>query len=239
MNKELTLLPGLPFAPGWTSLSQHDRDWLQEHTSNAVQNFRESGFKAIQACAELALIEKFLEGKPLTMTAWMKASLGSSDRTGWRWLANYKQMRGSVPDEAILYLAQEGVVGVNSAHQGAIVTAIKKLPPPKSTDRKSLEAWKEKVGEELSQHYRSNRLRSRRLDPDDAIRVFVTTGKRLLREAKITDSASQRTWLKKAIGYLMELRAITGTVVAERISVPEGYMPKVGFPRGKKRKKAA
>lgn len=63
-----TFVPQLPSAPGWAALADRDREWLTQHTSNAITSFRESGFKAIQSCAELALIQAFLEGKSMTFT---------------------------------------------------------------------------------------------------------------------------------------------------------------------------
>lgn len=232
-TKEIEIfVRSLPNTPGWAALEQNDREWLQQHTSNAVTSFRESGFKAIQACAELALVQTFLEGKSMSFTNWVRACFGSSERTAYRWLASYKEMRGAAPDAAILYLAQEGVAGINSMQPREIAPVLKALPAPKSMDKKALEAWKEKVGEELRQRRSRRRLHHPlKLELDDAIRSFVLTGARLMREARLATSAEQRAWLKRAVGYLMEARAITGTVSAERTPIPEGFLPKRGRPR--------
>lgn len=60
---------------------------------------------------------------------------------------------------------------------------------------------------------------------------------RVLREAKLSTSAEWRSALKRAVGYTMELRAIAGTVAAERTPIPDAFIPSVGRPR--KRAKAA
>lgn len=224
-------VPALPNTPGWSAMNQKDREWLQEHTSNAVDNFRQSGFKAIQSCAEIALIEQFLEGKPMTMTNWMATCFGASERTGWRWLKSYKEMRGAASDDAILYLAEQGISGLNSIQRGDIVSVIKRLPPPKDSDKKHLEEWRNSVGVELRKGRSGRRKSMRRLDPDEAMKTSITFRARLLREAKIGESAAQRAWLKKELGYLMEMRAVTGTVSAERVPIPDGFMPRRGRPR--------
>jgi hypothetical protein len=244
MTKEIQVfVPGLPNTPGWVALSQHDREWLQEHTSSAVDNFRQSGFKAIQACAELAMIENFLDDKPMTMTNWMRTCLGASERTGWRWLANYKEMRGSASDEAILYLAREGVAGLNNVQAGDIAPVIKRLPPPKSGDKKSLEAWRDKIAEELRENRRNRRKgRKTRLDSEMALKAFVVDTRRLLRDANLNTTAEQKAWLKRGVGYVMETRAIGGTLTAERTAPPDGWLPRRGRPRiteGKRKDKVA
>lgn len=54
-----------------------------------------------------------------------------------------------------------------------------------------------------------------------------------MRQAKLGTSAEQRAFLKKAVGYIMEMRAVPGTVTAERTPLPDGFLPKVGRPRAK------
>jgi len=223
----------LPHTPGWVALAANDREWLQEHTSNALNNYRESGLKAILCCAELAQIQAFLEGKSMTFTNWVRTCFGSSERTAYRWLASYKELRGMASEPAILYLAQEGLAGVNNTLQPKeLVPVLKALPAPKSADKKVLDPWRNKVSEELRSRRSKRRKRvSLQLDNDDALRVFVITTRRLLREAKLDSSADQRAWLKKGVGYVMQLRAISGTVSAERTPIPDGFMPKLGRPR--------
>lgn len=226
-------IPQLPSTPGWVSLTATDREWLQEHTSNALTSFRESGLKAIQFCVELASIQTFLEGKAMTFTNWVRTCFGPSERTAYRWLASYKELRGTAPDQAIAYLAQEGLAGVNNTLQPReLVPVLKALPAPRSADKKALETWREKVSEELRERRSKRRKRvSLTLKEDDALRAFVITGRRLLREARLDTSAEQRNWLKRGVGYLMQLRAITGSITVERTPIPDGFMPQVGRPR--------
>lgn len=227
-------LPQLPNTPGWTGLAQNDREWLTLHTSNAVTNFRESGLKAIQACAELSLIRKFLADKTLTFTNWVRSSFGSSERTAYRWLASYEQLRGAAADEAVLYLAQEGIAGINNTVQPReLAPVLKALPPPRDLhNKKAMEAWKTRVGEELRQRRSRRRTQAPlELDPDDALRVFVLTTDRLMRECRLQTSAEARAWLRKGGGYVMQKRAVSGSVTLERLPIPDGFLPRRGRPR--------
>jgi len=233
MSKEIEVfVPGLPHTPGWVALSEKDKQWLQEHTSNAVDNFRQSGLRALQACAEMAMIESFLDGKPMTMTNWIQTCFRSSERTAWRWLARYKEMRSQgVTDEAILYLAKEGIAGVASIQTGDVVNVVKSLPPPKGTSERALSSWKDEVAEKLRTS-RAGRAkgRKRKLDPEDAAKIGAVTLNRLLREAGIQTTKEAKQWLQW-LGYLMDRRAIAGTLTVERTPAPEGWWPQVGRPR--------
>lgn len=230
MTKEI-VIQGLPMTKGWDSLNQQDKEWMQEHTSIARGLGREAGIKAVELCLEVASIHAFLDDKPMPFTGWAENCFPGAFGV----LKLYNRMRQKASDNAIRYLAKEGIAGMANIHGGDIALAMERVgaAPEKSSQ---FYAWGKQLEAEVRAE-RSNRRKGikRKLDPDDATKMFVTFTARLLRETKITDSASQRSWLKKSVGYLMEKRAITGTVSTERIAIPDGYMPKVGYPRGKKR----
>lgn len=227
------LVQQLPHTPGWVAMNQHEREWLQENTSEALTLFRQSGLTAIKFCAKLTEIQAFLDGKSMTFTNWVRSSFGPSERTAYRWLQAYRELRGIAQEPAILYLAQEGLAGVNNTLQPReLIPVLKSLPPPKSADKKVLEPWRQKVSEELRTRRSKRRKRiSLKHSEEDALRVFVITTRRLLRDAGIDNSAEQRKWLARGVGYVMHLRAIAGTVTAERTTIPDGFMPQVGRPR--------
>lgn len=226
----------LTLTAGWTGFSQVERKWIQEHTTAALTAFRESGLKALAFCMELAAIQTFLEGKSMTFTNWVRTCFGSNERTAYNWLASYRELRQTAPDAAIAYLAQEGLVGVNNARGPRELTPIlKALPAPKGSDKKALEAWRVKVSEELrAKRSRSRKRVSLHLKDDDAIKVWIITTRRIMREAKLSTSAEQRAFLKKGGGYLFQLLGTSGSVTIERTPIPDGFMPKVGRPRKKR-----
>lgn len=221
----------LSSTPGWLALDQHERKWLQEHTDNAITSFHQSGLKAIQCCAELATIQRFLGGKPMAFSTWLQTSFGGSGRTAYRWLKSYKEMRGAASDEAILYLAQQGIAGLNNIGHGEVASVLRRLPPPETSEKKVLEAWREKVGEQLRIGRRARRKKSLRLAPEDAKKVFITNTVRLLRDSGLKSPAQQLEWLREGVGMIMERRVLSGTFKTRRIPIPEGFMPKRGRPR--------
>ena len=226
MSKEIELVPGLPMTKGWESLSQHDKTWMQEHTSSARGLGKEAGIKAIELCLEVAAIKNFLEDKPMPFTGWAENCFPGAFGV----MQLYNRMRKHASDDAIRYLAQEGIAGMANIHGGDIAMAIEKAPAPAKPSQ--FPSWGKLLEAEVRSE-RSNRRKGKvpKLDPDDAIKAGVTILDRLMREAKITTSAEGRAFLKRLCGYMMEKRAISGTVSIERTSIPAGFLPRRGRPR--------
>jgi hypothetical protein len=235
MAKEIQVfVPQLPSTPGWVALSEKKREWLQEKTSNIAKWRQMQVTGVIGECRELFLIQEGLIGEKMTMNAYLDHVYGKSSRTGYKRLGDYRELAKIMPPEAIDALANDtqGIMqGTGGLVAGEVIRAAKTLPVLKSKEPKVIEGYMGNLREKLREG-RQKRLKGRsRLDPEDAMKMWITAGKRLLREAKITESAGQRAWIKKAVGYLMETRAITGTVSTERIPIPDGFMPVVGRPR--------
>lgn len=225
------LVPGIDHIPGWTSMSPAKREWLQKQDTTTFRFRRMQAAGAIGEARSLYLTQRGLEGEKMTMGSYIASRYPKSDRTAWRRLADYQQLTKLMPEAAIDALAHDesGIL----QGTGDVIRAAKMLPAPKSKEPKVIDAYVGDLKEKLREERRSRRKGKKGLDPDDAMKMFVTFTKRLLRESKLNQSAEQRTWLKKAVGYLMESRAITGTVATERISIPDGWMPQVGRPRKK------
>lgn len=238
MAKEIEVfVPGLPNTPGWVALNQAEKDWVQQATSDVNSNFRAAGIASLKGILSLMSIQAYLEGKPMTMTNWLRTSFPGSERAGRRWLQLGDELIKYAPQEALLALAEKGVANLGNLQTGHLLPAVKKLPPPK--DKKQYTAWAEKIGEEVKQTYRERRKgHHSKLSEDGALVAFVQTTVRLMKEAKLGTSAEQRGFLKRGVGIVMEERAITGTISTERISIPEGFFPKRGRPRKKERKAA-
>jgi hypothetical protein len=79
-----------------------------------------------------------------------------------------------------------------------------------------------------------------KLTEDDGTRILFNTGRRILKSMKsLQTSADRRTVLKTVVGWWMEDMAIPGTLECKRLSIPDGVVAKVGYPKGRKRLKAA
>jgi hypothetical protein len=228
------LTPGLPTIPGFTGLNAERREWLLEHTSNIARFRRQQAAGVIGECRELYLIQAGLEGTPVTMKAYIATMYPRSDRTAWKRLSDYRELAKVMPEAAIDALANnaaEMLQGAAALGAGDVIRAAKGLPLPRGHEPKVIEGYLGKLRERLREDRQARRKGRRGLDPDDAVKIAVTTLTRCLREAKLGESAAQRQWLKKVVGYTMERRAITGTVATERISIPDGFMPRRGRPR--------
>ena len=233
---DMMFIPGLPNTPGWVALNQAEKDWVQQATSDVNASFRSAGLSTLKGILGLMSLRSYLEGKPLTMTNWLRTSFPGSERGGRRWLELGDKLADYAPQDALLMLAEKGVANLGNLQTGHLLPVIKENPPPK--DKKKYSEWIDVVGEKVKETYRERRKgRHPKLTEDGALKNFVQTGVRLLKEAKLGTSAEQRGFLKRGVGMVMEKRAITGTVSTERVPIPEGFFPPRGRP--KKIKKAA
>lgn len=242
MAKELTLVKDLPHVPGWVALSQREKEWLQEHTSNAKNHYKQAGISGLRACAEIAMVERFIDEHGINKERYFEACFETSARTLFRWVQKYKEMKKvkGVTDEFILYLAEEGIAGMQGAHTGEIVTAFKQLPNLiKSNDPKEFPAAKEKLAERMKAN-RSARSkgRERPLDPEEAAKASFTFLHNILKRSRLNTSKEQISWLSRMLSYVMEERAISGELKAKRTAPPDGWKPQLGAgrPRLKARK---
>jgi hypothetical protein len=59
-----------------------------------------------------------------------------------------------------------------------------------------------------------------------------------MRMAKLKTSAEKRHWMQRVLGWAMEAEAVSGTMRAGRIAIPDGVIIRRGRPRGSKKKAA-
>lgn len=238
---QMNYMTWLPNTAGWSSLSEVKRKWLQERTSN-IAGFRQmqrSGL--IGECRELFLIKKGLEGEKMTMEAYLTAGYGKSYRTGMRHLGLYKKLLQVMSDDAIEAIAAdtENVFqGSGGLEPTALIRVAKTLPPLKSKEPKAIEGYLLSLREGLKQE-RRNRHKIPKPDEEQSLLIFVSTAVRLLEDLKLDDTRSQKNFLKTGTGYVMQKRAISGTLEVEHLSIPDDFFPKRGYPVGRKRTKNA
>lgn len=239
MAKEIEVfVPGLQNTAGWASLSREQQDWLLEHTGTAVQNFRQAGLKQIQGCIAISKVHDYLEDKPLNFTNWAISVFPHSASTAFNYLKRYRELRGAISDEAMQFLAEKGIQAAAGVETKRVLSAVKQLPPPKGNDPKTLEKWAANVGTQIMKGRAQSKKGTRRMDAREAMQTWITAGLHLLKQTRLNTSAEQRDWITIAVGYLLELRGITGTVDTKRVPVPDSFMPKRGRPPKKMRKAA-
>jgi hypothetical protein len=239
----LELSKNLPSTPGWAEMSQAEKEGIQQITSMALRGMGTEFAGKLMKEVACYQAEQFLKNTPMSVKDWANMNLGPAWRTIYRAAEKIRDNMKYASDEDLLFLAQRGLHGMPSIHTGHVLNVLHKLPAPKSRSEASREKWamqiEEAVRGELSQRRKGHKPIA--LDPDEALVTFILTARRVMREAKLGTSAEQRAWLRRAVGYIMELRAISGSIQAERTAIPDGLIPKRGAPRGprKKRKKSA
>lgn len=239
----LELSKNLPSTPGWAEMSQAEKDGIQQITSMALRGMgTEFAGKLIKevACYQA---EQFLKNTPMSVKDWANSNLGPAWRTIYRAAEKIRDNLKYASDDDLLFLAQRGLHGMHSIQTGMVLRVLPSVPAPRAKTAKAREEWATKV-EEAVRDGLSVRRKGHKpiaLSQDGAIVALILTARRVMREAKLGSSSEQRAWLKKAVGYIMELRAISGTLQVERTPLPEGLIPTRGRPRGpsKKRRKAA
>ena len=248
MEKETSIAvfsPELQNTPGWAALARDKQDWLLEHTSNILQYRRMEGLSAVAASKELAEIQIALEGGPIKMKHYIRSVFGASERTAWRRLADFKELRKYWSDNMIEMIASKGATllkGASGIHMGSLLKVARLAPTaPKSKDDKVIEAY---ITKDLRDAIKDTRSAARtgkvvKITGEDAAKMAFNSVVRVMRGVKLATSAEKRKWLTTVVGWVMEYNAISGTMRVGRIAIPDGTIAKVGRPRGSTRKKKA
>jgi len=233
MTKDL-ILTGLPRTPGWTSLSPEKQRWLQQETSDALEHRQMSGVHALAEAAKLYSIEQGLKYEKMSMRNFFLVAYQGSYRNGRQKLKQFKALldKWGMPALTVIQAKGGDLLRGSNVALGDLQRVSLALPAPKSTEPKVIEAWVEgPVRKHLTQDRQDrHKKRPKARDEDNAIKVWVTIGARLMREAKLATSAEQRAFLKRACGYLMERRAISGSVTITRTPIPDDFFPRLGRP---------
>lgn len=237
--------PGLPNTKGWSSLSETEREWLQEKTSNIKKFGAMEGLASVSGGIELLEVKRGLEGKSMAITDYVRTVYGSSERTGWRKLADTEELAKTWPIDLIKVVAERGALllrGTTGIGMKDLINVAKELPAPRERDDKTIDSFIEnKVRDKLREHKVTRRSgKAVRLSDDASARMLFNTGRRIMRATKtLHTSAEYRQFLRTVVGWWMEDRAVPGELKVSRVSIPEGIEAKVGRPRKRVRQKVA
>lgn len=240
MTKDLQLIPGLPKTPGWVALNRNDQNWIQEHTSNFVTNYQESGQKMIQACMEMGKLDQYLDSLPdqpmkiTDLVVQIADFLKVAEKTGWNILKAGRRLVALNSEDGIRFIAERGFPGFNSVGIQRLLPILESNPAPKGGP-KALEPWREKIAEGLKVKYsEASKKRINRLDPEEAMKAWLALGERFLIKCKMETTKEERDWMQKAIGYLMDRRNFESrlTITTSKIAVPEDWWLRRGAPKG-------
>lgn len=240
MKQEITLYtPDLSAIPGWVSMNRGQQDWLLEQDSQAHQLQRLEGMSAISGALKLIEIEAGLQGTEMSFTSYLRGSFGQSERTAWRRVKDFKELAKHMPPAVIKAIASNGsnlLRGVSGSGVRDLISAAKELPPPKSANDKVIEGY---ITNDLRGKLREIRQERRpkgpiKLTDEMSAKMALHSVIRYMRVAKMKTSAEKRHWLTRVLGWAMEAEAVSGTLRAGRIPIPDGTLIRRGRPRKKK-----
>lgn len=233
--------PSLPNLKGWTKMSKAQQEMLQEKNSNLNKFMYAEGLAAANVAAELYEIKQLLISEE-GITSFLKSKFKKSQRTGFRRIKTVELLLAdgwTLPMVRAIggHLYTHGI----GVELGDLVGDIaKSIPTMRNvTEEAVINAVEKKIVPQIAA-IRSARRTGKvvKLSEDAAIKMLFNTGRRLMRAAKnLHTSADNKTFLKTVVGWWMEDRGVPGSIECSRVSIPEGMVAKVGYPRGKKRAK--
>lgn len=239
---ELTVFdPGLPDTPGWSSLSDAKKRWLQEKTSNIKKLGAMRDLASVSGGIELVQVKHGLKDEAMTLTSYLKTVYGKHERTGWRTLKETEKLIKLWPDDVIRYVAEHGALllqGTAGIGVKDLQVVAKELPAPKERDGKTLEGFVvNKVRPKLLEKRVDRRKGKSFLTEEDVLNTLFIAGHRVFARMKgVTTSAARARVIKTVVGWWMANQAIPGKIECKQIQPPEGILQPVGRPRGKGKK---
>jgi hypothetical protein len=239
-------VPGLPDTPGWVALSRKKQDALLQHTSHIQQNRQLQMLGEFGELMELYHVQQLLDGEEMKMSDYLrKVYPDRHRRTIDRKREAFNQLIASIPAGVMRRLGavQLDVLSrferITTAALGDIRNAVKELPQlPANTD-KDAEVYLEKLDTKLFEH-RQRKHKGKPLHQDEQHAAKMATNAVLsyLKACGMKTSAQKRKFLTRVMGWVMEAQAVSGTLRAGRIPIPDGILIRRGRPRKYPRKEA-
>lgn len=231
-------VPGLIDTPGWLALSRKKQDALLEHTSHIQQHRQLQMLGEFGELMELYLVQRLLEGEAMKMSDYLRRLYPDRhQRTIDRKREVFAQLVATIPPSALKRLTAIGADALGrfdriaNAALGDIRNALKEIPAlPASTD-KDVEKYLEALDTKLLEH-RKLRRRGKPLHQDEKYAAKMATNAVLsyLRSCGMKTSAQKRQFLTRVMGWVMEAQAVSGTLRAGRIPIPDGIIIRRGRP---------
>lgn len=231
--------PKLDSIPGWVALSPKKQGELYEHTSHIHQHRQLQMLGEFGELMELYQVQVLLEGEEVQMKDYLRQIYPDrSVRFIDRKREVFAQLVASIPPAVLKRLTSIGidVLGrferITNAALGDIRNAVKELPALTAGTDKAAEEYLERLDTKLSEH-RQSRQKGKPLKQDEQFAAKMATNGVLhyLRSCGLKSSSEKRKFLTRVMGWVMEAQAITGTLRAGRIPIPDGILIRRGRPR--------
>lgn len=238
--------PDLPKTHGWANLSDTKKTWLQEKTSKIEQFKQTRGIADIGICKVLIEVEAGLEGEAMSIHDYLETEFHQSPRAAYRAMSDFRDLLKALPKKAantfLDVLAIEGELllsGSSRIGMKRITEAIKDITIPNSDDeeimRKTIQGPLRGKIREIRSAHRTGKVVNRPVE--EAKRAIFNFANKIMRATKgLKTSADNVEFLETIVGWVMEARAVSGILKCKRLSIPDGVIAKVGYPKGKQRK---
>ena len=240
-------VPELPHTPGWLALSQKKRDALLLHTSHIQQNRQMQMLGEFGELMELYHVQQLLEGEEMKMNDYLRHVYPERhQRTIDRKREVFSEFAARVPAGVMKRLGSASVKmmtrfdRIATAALGDIRNAVREMPELPVQNDKDAEKYLEQLDTKLLEH-RQLKRKGKPLHKDEALAAKMATNAVLayLRACNLKTSAQKRHWLTRVLGWVMEAQAVSGTLRAGRIPIPDGVIIRRGRPRKHPIKEAA
>lgn len=240
-------VPGLEDTPGWIALSRKKQDALLEHTSHIQQNRQLQMLGEFGELMELSQVQQLLDGEAMKMADYIKRIYPDRHiRTIQRKREIFDQLVQAIPASVMKRLTAIGTDALGrfdriaNAALGDIRNAVKELPALPASTNKEAERYLEELDTKLLEHRKQKRQgQPVQIDDERAAKMAANAISHYAKACGLATSAQKRSWLTKVVGWAMEAQAVTGSVTAQRLSIPGGVLLQVGRPRKYPRKGAA
>ena len=240
-------VPELPHTPGWIALSPKKRDALLLHTSHIQQNRQMQMLGEFGELMELYHVQQLLEGEEMKMSDYLRQIYPERhQRTIDRKREVFAEFAAKVP---VGMMKRLGSVNskmltrfdrIANAALGDIRNAVRELPALPVQNDKDAEKYLQELDTKLLEH-RQLKRKGKPLHQDEKMAAKMATNALLnyLRSCNLKTSAQKRQFLTRVMGWVMEAQAISGTLRAGRITIPDGVLIRRGRPRKSPQKEAA
>lgn len=243
----VVVIRDLPEIPGWQGLSRKKQDALVEHKTHIEQHRQLQMLGEFGELMELYQVQELLEGEEMKMGDYLrKIYPDRHQRTIDRKREVFAQLVASIPASVMKRLTAIGAEALSrfdriaNAALGDIRNAVKEIPRLASGTDKDAEKYLEALDTKLLEH-RQKKRKGKTLNQEESYAAKMATNAIIsyIRSCGLKSSAEKRKFLTRVMGWVMEAQAVSGTLRAGRIPIPDGILIRRGRPPKLRRKEAA
>lgn len=232
-------VPTLPDTPGWVALPYDKQQQIVEHTSHIQQYRQMQRLGEFGELLELTQVQQLLDGEEMRMDDYLRMLYPAHhQRTILRKQHAFAELSAHIPNSLLKKITGLGqdvlsrFERITTAALGDIQNAIRDMPLLPVTTNQAAEKYLEELDAKLMEERQTRRKKGLKIKGDEGYAAKMATNAVLhyIRNTKLKTSAEKRQWLKRMLGWVMEAQAISGSLTASRVSIPDGILIRRGRP---------